>query len=77
MRKFTREELKKYDGKKGRPAYIAFKGKVYDVTDSPMWHNGEHWGEHKAGEDLTEELKFAPHGEEVLKNFPVVGELVD
>ncbi len=36
MRKFTREELKKYDGKNGRPAYIAYKGKVYDVSDSHL-----------------------------------------
>ncbi|HIC08965.1 MAG TPA: cytochrome B5 [Aquificales bacterium] len=77
MRKFTREELKKYDGKNGRPAYIAYKGKVYDVSDSHLWHNGEHWGEHSAGQDLTEDLKFAPHGEEVLDRFPIVGELTD
>jgi len=30
-KKFTLEELKQYDGKDGRPAYIAYKGK--DLTE--------------------------------------------
>jgi len=77
MRKFTLEELKKYDGKEGRPAYVAYKGKVYDVSSSPSWAGGEHYGEHFAGRDLTEAMAEAPHGEEVLEGFPVVGELVD
>jgi len=33
-RKFTLEELGKFDGKEGRQAYVAYKGEVYDVTDS-------------------------------------------
>ncbi|RTZ61356.1 MAG: cytochrome B5 [Gammaproteobacteria bacterium] len=77
MIRLTREELKQYDGTNGKPAYIAYKGKIYDVSESPLWHNGWHWGEHKAGEDLTEDLKFAPHGEEMLENVPIVGELID
>jgi len=32
---------------------------------------------HKAGQDLTEALKEAPHSEELLKKFPIVGELED
>ena len=28
------EELKQYDGKEGRPAYIVYKGDIYDVTGS-------------------------------------------
>ena len=31
----TKSELKRYNGKEGAKAYIAFKGLVYDVTDSP------------------------------------------
>ncbi len=34
MRIFTAGELSKYDGKKGNPCYIAYKGLVYDVTES-------------------------------------------
>ncbi|WP_290068715.1 cytochrome b5 domain-containing protein, partial [Lactobacillus intestinalis] len=44
MQEFTLEELKKYNGKNGNPAYIAVNGKVYDVTNNPHWKNGEHHG---------------------------------
>lgn len=76
LRKFTLEELKEYDGKQGRPAYIAYKGKVYDVTDSYLWIDGDHQGEHQAGKDLTNEIKTAPHGEEALERVKIIGLLV-
>ena len=69
------EELKKYNGKEGRRAYIAHKGTVYDITDSDMWQNGEHENIHNAGEDLTDALSGAPHGDEVFKKFKIVGKL--
>jgi predicted heme/steroid binding protein len=75
-RKFTIDELKRYDGKDGRPVYIAYQGKVYDVTDSPLWTSGDHQGLHEAGKDLTAEMSEAPHGEETLANMKVVGVLV-
>ena len=75
-RKFTLEELKQCDGQEGRPAYIAFNGKVYNVTDSPLWLEGDHQGLHVAGKDLTIEMSEAPHGEETLANMKVVGVLV-
>ena len=74
--KFTLEELKKYDGKDGRPAYIAYKDKVYDVTEDFLWMGGDHQGEHVAGRDLTEEMALAPHGEDVLERVKQVGVLV-
>jgi predicted heme/steroid binding protein len=76
QRKFTLEELKQYDGKDGRPAYIAYKGKVYDVTDNYLWIDGDHQGEHAAGKDLTEAMGNAPHGEENLERVKLVGVLV-
>jgi len=74
-KQFTLEELKQYDGRDGKPAYIAYKGKVYDVTESPMWTSGDHQGMHEAGKDLTAEIGDAPHGEEMLANVKVVGTL--
>lgn len=71
----TLEELKLYNGKDGNKAYIAYKGKVYDVTESSMWKDGEHEGLHYAGTDLTSAMKAAPHGAGVFKKFSVVGEL--
>lgn len=76
QRKITLEELSRCDGRDGRPAYIAYKGKVYDVTDSSMWIYGDHQGQHEAGKDLTEELAYAPHKEEMLERVKVVGVLV-
>ena len=70
---FTREELKNYDGKDGRPAYIAHKGKVYDVSGDFLWMDGEHQSEHTAGRDLTLEMAFAPHLEDVLERVKQVG----
>ena len=75
-RKFTMEELKQYDGREGRPAYVAYKGKVYDVTDSFLWINGDHQGQHEAGRDITTEMAYAPHGEEMLERVKLVGVLV-
>jgi len=72
-RRFTREELRRYNGKDDAPAYIAYKGKVYDVSSSFLWRNGKHQVRHAAGEDLTGDLERAPHGAAFLRRFPVVG----
>ncbi len=74
-KKFTLEELAKYNGKNGSPAYIAFKGKIYDVTESSFWMGGDHLGAHEAGKDLTLEIDLAPHGPENLERMKIVGVL--
>lgn len=76
QKQFTLDELKKYDGKDGRPAYIAYKGKIYDVSDDFLWVEGDHQGEHVAGKDLTEDMSRAPHAEDVLERVPLIGVLV-
>ena len=75
MRTFTKEELAKYDGRNGI-AYVAYGGKVYDVSQSFLWQRGRHQVVHHAGCDLTEALKRAPHGSELLERFPMVGKLL-
>ncbi len=77
MNKFTKSTLAKYDGLDGRQAFVAYEGRVYDVSDSFFWENGQHWTVHSAGRDLTEELKRAPHSAEKLQEFPVIGIFVD
>lgn len=72
-KKFTLEELSKCDGKNGNPAYVAINGKVYDVSDSSFWLDGDHLGSHQAGKDLTEELELAPHGPENLERVKSIG----
>ena len=76
QKQFTLDELKKCDGKDGRPAYIAYKGKIYDVSDDFLWVEGDHQGEHDAGKDLTEDMSRAPHAEDVLERVPLIGVLV-
>jgi predicted heme/steroid binding protein len=78
LKTFTAEELEEYDGKNGKPAYVAYQGKVYDFSQSGRWVMGNHVGRHQAGTEITEELEFAPHGDEVLerKNIKHVGKLI-
>ncbi|NLB76041.1 MAG: cytochrome B5 [Crenarchaeota archaeon] len=75
QKKITRQELESNDGKNGKPAWFAFQGKVYDVTESSFWMEGEHMGMHNAGKDLTDELDMAPHREENFDRIKYVGDL--
>ncbi len=70
------EGLARYDGKDGRPAYIAYRGIIYDVTQSGLWKDGSHLRRHQAGCDLTEVLAQAPHGEDKVMGMPPVGKLL-
>ena len=76
QKKITMQELEENNGKNGKPAYFAYKGKVYDVSQSSFWLDGDHLGMHQAGKDLTEELEMAPHKEENFQRVKLVGELV-
>jgi predicted heme/steroid binding protein/uncharacterized membrane protein len=67
------EELAGNDGKEGRPVYIAYEGRIYDVTLSKLWKTGSHMKRHPSGKDLSVDLSAAPHGPEVLERYPQVG----
>jgi predicted heme/steroid binding protein len=71
----TLAELANFDGDGGRAAYFAYKGKIYDVTQSKLWGQGNHMKRHQAGTDLTEILVQAPHNEDKILAMPVVGRL--
>ena len=67
MKKFTEEELSAFDGSEpGKPVYYAYKGKVYDATDNPLFVDGMHF-EHPTGCDLSDYMDEAPHGDEVFE----------
>jgi predicted heme/steroid binding protein/uncharacterized membrane protein len=72
----TPEQLSHFDSKEGRPAYVSYKGMVYNLTNNRLWKNGAHMVKHTAGNDLTDALKTAPHGEDKILAMPQVGMLV-
>lgn len=72
-KKYTLEELAEYNGENGK-AYVAYQGRVYNVSDSDLWKNGSHKG-CNAGTDLTGKMDKTPHGAKILKGYPVVGTL--
>ena len=67
---FTLEELKKFDGKNGNPAYVAVDGTVYDVTNIKKWKDGMHKG-YAAGADLSQMINSSPHGKKLLKDIGI------
>ena len=73
---FKTETLAYYDGKEGRPAYVAVDGIVYDLTNSDYWRNGSHYGGVTAGKDLTSQFANQ-HGDNRLARFPIVGTFVE
>ena len=70
-RTFTERELQQFDGTRGKPAYIAYDGVVYDVSASSLWRGGLHKDLHYAGTDLTRTLRKAPHTAEVFTHATV------
>lgn len=73
---YSRSQLASRNGVDREPIWVAYKGLIYEVTNSRHWRNGIHYG-HWSGQDLTEELGEAPHFEEVFKRYPVIGRLKD
>jgi predicted heme/steroid binding protein len=74
QRQYSRAQLARHDGgDPDLPVLIAYQGKVYDVTASYPWAKGLHWGDHRAGRDLTGCMKESIHGEEMLLRVRCVG----
>ena len=73
---FTRQQLALRNGQDKEEVWVAYRGLIYDVTHSRLWRNGKHY-EHWAGQDLTRELKEAPHTAGVFDKFQVVGLLIE
>ncbi len=73
---YTKAQLALRNGQDKDNIWVAYQGKIYDVTESKLWRNGKHY-EHWAGQDLTNELPDAPHTDAVFEKFKVVGALVN
>lgn len=62
------------NGQDREEIWCAYDSLIYDISDSKLWRNGHHY-EHWAGQDLTDELKDAPHNADVFRKFKVIGVL--
>jgi len=71
---FTLAQLAAYNGMNGAKAYVAFNGKVYDVTNYGSWGTGSHHGI-KAGTDITAAFANSPHTTSMFDSIPVIGTL--
>lgn len=79
MKVYTVDELARFNGQDGNPAYVAVDGVVYDLSGSSLWPQGQHTScdlNAMAGKDLSEVIEQAPaRMRDNLKRFPVVGQL--
>ena len=71
---YTKSQLALRNGQDKPQIWVAYLGAIYDVSESRLWRNGKHY-EHWAGQDLTDELKDAPHNQKVFEKFKVIGKL--
>lgn len=71
---FSKAELALRNGKVMSEIWVAYRGAIYDVSTSELFEDGKHY-QHQAGIDLTEEMGDAPHLDDVMCHFPVVGKL--
>lgn len=72
LKKITKRQLSLHNGQDKPYIWIAYRGRVYDVSESRLWLAGKHY-EHWAGQDLTLELKDAPHTDIVFNRFKCIG----
>ena len=70
--KLTPAELAAFDGSNGRPAYVAVNGIIYDVSNSPSWGGGTHFGIY-SGKDASAYFKNCHKTDTVLSELPRIG----
>jgi predicted heme/steroid binding protein len=75
----TQKQLRRNNGDRGAPKWVANNGIVYDVSDCARWRKEMHENLHFPGQDLSSELPDAPHTAIVFMNpcVKVIGRLVD
>lgn len=75
LAQYTSAQLAFRNGNEREEVWIAYRGLIYDVSLSRLWRKGQHY-EHWAGQDLSHELKDAPHTSKVFEKFKIVGKIV-
>lgn len=72
---YTKSQLALRNGQDRDEIWVAYKGIIYDVSNSRLWKTGLHYN-NWAGQDLTDELEAdAPHTEVVFNKLKIVGKL--
>jgi predicted heme/steroid binding protein len=73
----TEMQLRRNNGDRGAPKWIAYQGIVYDVSCCNHWRKEMHENLHFPGQDLTSEFPDAPHTSLVFQHpsIKVVGRL--
>lgn len=73
----TRAQLLHHNGDRGTEKWIAYHGIIYDVSDCPNWRSEMHRDLHFPGQDLSGEIRDAPHAEDVFTRpcIKIVGRL--
>ena len=71
---YTLNQLALRNGQDREEIWVGYNGLIYDVKKSRLWSRGNHY-EHWAGQDLTAELKDAPHNDHVFDKFEAVGRI--
>ncbi len=74
QKSYSKIELSLRNGQDKEEIWCSYKGIIYELTHSRLWKNGLHY-EHWAGQDLTDELKTAPHSESVFAKFKIIGKV--
>ena len=72
---FSLAQLALRNGVDKDEVWVGYKSLIYDVSLSRLWRKRTHY-EHWAGQDLTDELKDAPHTANVFLKFKIVGKIV-
>ena len=70
IKTYSKAQLALRNGQDKDEIWCCYNGNIYELTHSRMWANGKHY-EHWAGQDLTDELKDAPHNEKVFGKFKI------
>jgi len=76
MTVFNKESLAEFNGKDGKPGYVAVNGVVYDVSNVAAWQT-PHAGRFEPGKDYSTEIGESPHGLKNLENLEVMGTYED
>lgn len=74
LKEFTLSQLALRNGSDREEIWCAYRGIIYNLTNSRYWLSGRHY-EHWAGQDLTGEFPEAPHNDSVFLKFTIIGKL--